>query len=111
VLATTTLEDRVIAATTGLAGSAMSYLYWENTATAGDVVEVTLSGQANVKLMDAPNYSAYQSGRPYKFHGGLAKVSPLRLQVPYTGPWFVVVDLGGYSGQVRAAVRWLVAAR
>jgi hypothetical protein len=73
----------------------------------GEVVEVTLSSQANVRLMDGSNFSNYSRRGQYRFFGGLAKTSPIRLQVPNAGHWHVAIDLGGYSGQVRAGVRVL----
>lgn len=82
----------------------MKYLYYEVTVGRDDVIEVELSGQANVRLMDSANYNSFRAGRAHRFHGGLAKVSPLALRPPSAGHWYVVVDLGGYSGSVRASV-------
>jgi hypothetical protein len=70
----------------------------------GAVAVVTLDKQANVRLMTASNYSALKAGRRFSFHGGRATKSPVRLQVPSSGHWFVVVDLGGLAGRVRANV-------
>ncbi|MBV9868020.1 MAG: DUF1883 domain-containing protein [Abitibacteriaceae bacterium] len=83
----------------------MRYLVYEINADSGDVVQVTLSQQANVKLMDSSSYSNYRSGRSHHYYGGLAKVSPINISVPYAGHWYVTVDLGGYSGSVRASVQ------
>lgn len=74
---------------------------------AGEIVEVTLSSRANVRLMDSSNFNSYRSGRQHRFHGGQATRSPTRLQIPNAGHWHVAVDLGGYSGNVRAGVRVL----
>jgi hypothetical protein len=73
---------------------------------AGSVVVVTLNKQANVLLMDSSNYRTYRSGRGgrYRYTGGLAKRSPVRLRVPSTGRWYVAVDLGGGAGRVSASV-------
>jgi Domain of unknown function (DUF1883) len=73
----------------------------------GEIVEVMLSGGANVRLMDGSNFSSYQRGHGHQFVGGLAKVSPLRLQIPTPGHWHVAVDMRGLRGSVRAAVRVL----
>lgn len=73
--------------------------------TGGEVVEVTLSSQANVRLMDSSNFSSYRQGRQHHFYGGLVQRSPYRLQVPSSGHWHVAIDLGGYGGSVRANVR------
>lgn len=76
--------------------------------TGGQIVEVTLKGNAaNVRLMDSSNFSSYKNGRQHRFYGGYATRSPVRLQVPHSGHWYVVIDLGGYSGNIRAAVNVL----
>lgn len=71
----------------------------------GATAVVTLDKQANVQLMTSSAYQAYKSGRQYRYHGGLAKQSPVRIAIPSSGRWVVVVDLGGYGGQVRAGVQ------
>lgn len=71
---------------------------------AGDVVQVTLDNQANVMLMDPSNYAAYRSGQAYRYFGGHATETPVKLTAPHAGRWHVVVDLGGYAGTVRAGV-------
>jgi hypothetical protein len=82
----------------------MNYLHYEVDAGPDDVIEVTLDKQANVLLLDGPNYRDYQAGLTYRYHGGFATVSPVLLRPPHPGRWHVVVDLGGYSGSVRASV-------
>ena len=72
----------------------------------GELVEVTLSGNAaNVRLMDSSNFSSFRSGRRHRYHGGLARRSPVRLRVPRRGHWHVTVDMMGLRGQVRSGVR------
>ena len=71
----------------------------------GVVVLVTLSGQANVRLLDDRNFRSYQRRGRHEYFGGLAKVSPTRITVPRSGNWHVAVDLGGYAGTVNASVR------
>lgn len=73
----------------------------------GEIVEVYLNGQANVKLMSSSNYSAYKNGRRHTYYGGLATKTPVRLQVPSSGHWHVTIDLGGYAGKVRASINLL----
>ncbi len=85
----------------------MNYLHYELELTPGDVVEVTLDKQANVRLLDEMNFSNYKRGERHTYHGGLAKESPVRLPAPHPGHWHLVIDLGGYSGTVRASVRTL----
>lgn len=74
----------------------------------GEIVEVILKGNAaNVRLMDSSNFLNYRSGRRHRYFGGHAKKSPVRLQIPNTGHWYVTVDMGGYVGRVESSVRML----
>jgi hypothetical protein len=54
--------------------------------------------------MDDFNFERYKRGEQHRYYGGLAKVSPVRLRPPRPGQWHLVIDLGGYSGTVRAEV-------
>lgn len=73
----------------------------------GEVVEVTLTNGANVRLMSSSDFSSYKSGRSHHYIGGLAKRSPINLQIPSTGHWYVAVDMQGLRGSTRASVRTL----
>ena len=70
---------------------------------AGEVVEVSLSGNAaNVRLLDSTNFSSYKSGRRHRCYGGLATKSPVRLVIPRSSNWHVAVDMMGLGGTVRS---------
>lgn len=71
----------------------------------GDVVEVTLSRGANVRLLDSSNFQRYRRGEKHTGYGGLARRSPTRLPIPHSGRWHAVVDMQGLRGQVRAGFR------
>ena len=73
----------------------------------GEIVEVTLTSGANVRLMDSSNFSSYKNGRNHRYYGGLAKRSPVRLPIPNNGHWHVAVDMQGLRGSTRASVRVL----
>lgn len=73
----------------------------------GEVVEVTLTKAANVRLMNTTNFNNYKKGRKHRYHGGLARVSPLRLDIPSSGRWHVTVDMQGLRGSTNASVRVL----
>ena len=73
----------------------------------GEIVEVTLTSGANVRLMNSTNFSNYKNGRRHQYVGGLAKCSPLRLQIPSTGHWHVAIDMMGLRGSTKASVRVL----
>jgi DNA-binding helix-hairpin-helix protein with protein kinase domain len=78
---------------------------------AGDVVEITLSGSAaNVRLLDSDNFESYRNGRQHRYIGGLAKKSPIRLQIPSSGHWHVAVDMQGLQGTTGASFRVIPAA-
>ena len=76
----------------------------------GEIVEITLTSGANVRLMDSSNFSNYKNGRPHRYTGGLAKSSPIRLQIPSSGHWHVAVDMQGLRGSTKASVRVLPSA-
>ena len=72
----------------------------------GSIVEVTLQGSAaNVRLMNNSDFNSYKAGRRHHYYGGLAKKSPIRLQVPSSGMWHVAIDMQGLRGTVRSGVR------
>ena len=77
----------------------------------GETVEITLSGNAaNVRLLDSSNFNSYRNGRRHHYYGGLAKKSPVRLQIPHSGHWHVAVDMQGLRGSVRSSARVLPSA-
>lgn len=83
----------------------MKFLQFDlGTVKAGAIVVVTLDKQANVRLMDQSQFRNYRAGRRHTFLGGGATRSPVRVSVPRTGHWIVVVDTGGLSATVRAGV-------
>lgn len=82
----------------------MKFLHWQIDAEQGNVVRVELNRQANVRLLDDVNFSAYRGGRRHRYYGGRVTRSPVTIPVPHPGRWHVVVDLGGGGGQVSAAV-------
>lgn len=73
----------------------------------GEIVEITLTSGANVRLMDNSNFNSYKNGRQHRYAGGLAKRSPVRLQIPSSGHWHVAIDMQGLRGSTKAAVRML----
>jgi len=72
----------------------------------GKTVEVTLSGNAaNVLLLDSVNLKKYKNGQNPKYFGGNMTSSISQIRIPRTGHWYVVIDLGGYTGNVTSKVR------
>jgi hypothetical protein len=73
----------------------------------GDVLEVTLSAGANVRLLDNTNFQRYRKGGRHEYVGGLARRSPVRIAIPRSGHWHAVVDMQGLRGSTRAGFRVL----
>ena len=71
----------------------------------GDVLEVTLSHGANVRLLDSSNFGSYQRGGRHRYHGGLARKSPVQIPIPSSGHWHAVVDMQGLRGSTTAGFR------
>jgi hypothetical protein len=76
----------------------------------GDVVEVTLTSGANVRLLDSSNFQRYRRGERHQAIGGLAARSPVRLEIPRSGHWHAAVDMQGLRGSTRAGIRVIPAA-
>jgi hypothetical protein len=76
---------------------------------AGDVLQVTISSVANVRLMDASNFNNYKNGMKHTYTGVLARESPIRLTVPAFGHWHVAIDTNGLDGSsgLKASVKVL----
>lgn len=73
----------------------------------GRLLKSPLSSGANVRLMDSFNFSSYKNGRRHSYIGGLAKRSPVRVQIPSSGHWHIAVDMQGLRGSTRVSVRVL----
>lgn len=80
----------------------MKYLYYDLGDQQQDsCVMAHLRGSAaNVILLDAENYNRYRFGRPFLYVGGICGRSPVQLQVPRDGQWYLVIDCGGYKHRV-----------
>lgn len=71
----------------------------------GTIIEITLSAVANVRLMTHANFDLFKNARKHKFLGGVAKQSPIRLKIPKSGHWHVVVDMEGLAGKAESSIR------
>ncbi len=81
----------------------MNFLQYEFDAGPADLIQVILYGKANIRLLDWNNFQKYLKGENHTYYGGHATTSPVNLRPPRQGHWYVVVDLGGYAGTVRAS--------
>lgn len=77
----------------------------------GEVVEVSLTSVANVRLMDTHNYTNYKNGVKHIYTGGVVRQSPIRLSIPTLGHWHVTIDTQGIQGSdgLKAAVKVVAA--
>lgn len=89
----------------------MRYAYHDLGPQSGDstVVVRWRGGHADVLLLDPVNFSKYCAGSiPVRYSaGGRFRGSPARLTIPEDGRWYVVADLGAYSGNANATVEVL----
>jgi hypothetical protein len=83
----------------------MSFLHKRLYLGDGEYVLVEIDVQANVLLTDDSNFSRYRNGESYRYYGGLAKRSPVRLTPPYVGYWNATIDFGGAGGSIRHSIR------
>ncbi|WP_026766452.1 DUF1883 domain-containing protein [Selenomonas ruminantium] len=70
-------------------------------------VEVNIDKTANVILVDANNFSKYKRGHSFQYIGGNMQPGSCTLVTNMSAHWYVVVDLGGRSGEVHASCRIL----
>jgi len=74
----------------------------------GQGFAVSLTGKANVRIMDDINFSNYQRGQSYRCTGGVPNISPVTLGVPSDGHWHCVVDLQGFAHSVNCEIKLVV---
>ncbi len=72
---------------------------------AGTTIEVTLSAVNNVRLMNAANYQRFTERLDFKYVGGVARKSPIRLVIPENGHWHVIVDTEGHHGLAESSIK------
>ena len=82
----------------------MRYLYYDlGEQERENCVVAHLHGSAaNVLLLDPWNFDRYRFGQPFVYTGGFCTRTPVRVQIPHDGHWYLVIDCGGHSHHVRA---------
>ncbi len=58
-------------------------------------IEVALNLIAYVRLLDGSNFRKYINGENYSYYGGIQTQTPVRIGIPQSGQWHVVVDNNG----------------
>ncbi|AVA21269.1 DUF1883 domain-containing protein [Rhizobium sp. LEGMi198b] len=87
---------------------AFRYSHYDlNEQRAGTVIEITLSAIANVRLMNSSNFERFTETLKHQFLGGVAKKSPIRLSIPESGHWHLVVDMEGHNGMAESSVKMI----
>ncbi|AYG58904.1 DUF1883 domain-containing protein [Rhizobium jaguaris] len=87
---------------------AFRYSHYDlNEQRAGTVIEITLSAIANVRLMNSSNFERFTETLKHQFVGGVAKKSPIRLSIPESGHWHLVVDMEGHNGFAESSVKMI----
>ncbi len=76
---------------------------------AGTIVEVTLSAVNNVRLMTPANFQRFSEKLDFKYTGGVAKKSPVRIVIPDSGHWHMIVDAEGHAGLADSSVKMIAA--
>ncbi|XUY25742.1 DUF1883 domain-containing protein [Agrobacterium sp. rho-8.1] len=74
---------------------------------AGAIIEVSLNAVNNVRLMTSGDYQRFIEMLDFKYLGGVAKRSPLRVTVPETSHWHLIVDCEGHHTLAESAVKIL----
>ncbi|MGF9695273.1 DUF1883 domain-containing protein [Rhizobium sp. 0TCS1.26] len=77
---------------------------------AGTTIEVTLSAVNNVRLMTAGNFKRFTEKLDFKYVGGVAKKSPVKIVIPESGHWHLLVDAEGHHGLAESSVKMVTAA-
>ena len=85
----------------------MSFMHYEVKARPGEIIQVNISRDANVRLLDQLNYAKYKLGKSYSATAGPETEGPIRFAPPYRATWHVIVDMEGRMGTVRASVEVL----
>ncbi|HLP66575.1 MAG TPA: DUF1883 domain-containing protein [Rhizobium sp.] len=74
---------------------------------AGAIIEVSLNAVNNVRLMTATNFQRFKEALDFKYAGGVAKKSPVRLTIPEAAHWHLIVDMEGHHGLADSSVRMI----
>ncbi len=76
---------------------------------AGAMIEVSLNAVNNVRLMTAANFQRFTELLDFKYVGGVARKSPIRLTIPEAGHWHLIVDMEGHHGLAESSVKLIAA--
>lgn len=59
--------------------------------------------------MTPGNFQRFKEALDFKYVGGVAKKSPIRLAIPESGHWHLIVDMEGHHGLADSAVKMIAA--
>jgi hypothetical protein len=91
-----------------MAGPNFRYKHYDlQSQRAGTMIEVTLNAVNNIRLMTAANFQRFTETLDFKYVGGVAKKSPIRLAIPENGHWHLIVDMEGHHGLAESSVKMI----
>lgn len=85
----------------------MSHVHARDHLAAGTTVRVDCDHQCNVMVMDDQNYARYRRGDGYRAQGGFCQQLPVGIEVPHSGFWNTVIDLGGRQARIRHSINYI----
>jgi hypothetical protein len=85
----------------------MKHIHAREYLEAGTSVRVDCDHQCNVMIMDDTNYAVYRRGGRATCYGGHFRRLPALIEVPRTGFWNTVIDLGGGNATIRYNISYL----
>lgn len=70
-----------------------------------EIVEITLTNAANVRLMNNSNFYNYRNQERHQYYGSYITRSPYKLVIPSSGIWHVTVDVAGLQRSTRSSLK------
>jgi hypothetical protein len=85
----------------------VEFIYAREYLEAGSVVIVSCDTQINVRVMDDANFGWFKNDQGYRCLGGQMMASPVKIAVPTSGFWNVVLDTAGVPANFRYDINYL----
>jgi uncharacterized protein DUF1883 len=79
----------------------MNFIHNREYLNEGDTVRLDCDTQCNFMLTTDSNFSAYRSGRSFRYLGGLFKGFPAFITASHSDSWNITIDLGGGRANIR----------
>ncbi len=69
----------------------MNFQHWPMNLASGGGIAMTIDTQCDVFLVDDSNFASFKSGRDFRYYGGNQKLKQVRIRVPRSGHWHLVL--------------------